>query len=145
MIKTCVIFGVFLLSTAAYADTNPFRIVAHEVRDTGSAMIHDTRFAVVSWTYVGAYAADEVTTAKVFSRCPGCYETGPLANHSRSMGRIAGEWGAVTFANIVISHVWRAHVHNRFLNGLWAGGMAYQTEEHIAQVPQNMSWPPPRP
>jgi hypothetical protein len=112
---------------------------AKEAEHTFANMVHfrDKTFALAGWLYVGAYAADMITTQQTFNRCPVCVEGGSLANGQRSVGKLSLEWGAVGAANLVIAHAWKTHVHKRFLHALWATGLAYEGTNHVRAAYHN--------
>src|SRR4029077_18413049 len=60
----------------------PLRVVGSTLVDM--VTFRDKTFAVAAWSYVGAYAADMITTRSVFQRCPTCFEVGALFHGSRS-------------------------------------------------------------
>jgi hypothetical protein len=92
-------------STVAKVLLAPLR----EARSTLVDMVtfRDKTFAVAAWLYVGAYAADMISTHSAFQHCPACVENGGLLNGSRSAGKVSLVWGGITTANLVAAHEWK--------------------------------------
>jgi hypothetical protein len=80
-----------------------------EVRSTFVDMVtfRDKAFAVAAWAYVGAYAADMISTRTALQRCSDCFENGALFHGSRSAIHISLAWGGFTATNLLAAHAWK--------------------------------------
>ncbi len=96
-----------------------------EARSTFVDMVtfRDKTFAVAAWAYVGAYAADMISTRSVFERCATCVENGGLLNGSRSAGRVSLVWGGITTANLIAAHDWKRKARDPE-RWAWPAGLA---------------------
>jgi hypothetical protein len=113
-----------------------------EVRSTLVDMVtfRDKTFAVAAWSYVGAYAADMISTHYAFQRCPACIEGGGLFNGSRSVGKISFAWGGVTMANVVAAHAWKRSARDPE-RWAWPAGLAVFGTMHAREAYLNSCRP----
>jgi hypothetical protein len=56
-------------------------------------------------------------------------------------GKIAAAWGAVTVANIALSHTWKRHIKNRFLKRIWPAALLGFAGSHANAAAHNFSLP----
>ena len=110
-----------------------FMAPVREFKSTAIDMItcRDRLFCAAAWSYVGAYAADMITTERVFNRCPTCIEGGPMFTDSRAAGSIAAAWGGVTITNLTFTHFWKRKMKEPVLHQMWPAGLIYQGANHV--------------
>src|SRR5258705_13287539 len=141
MIKSSILVLLICLSACnASARTNPFRVVAHEVSSTGSAMIHDKEFRIVAWTLVAAFAADSASTVHIHSICSTCLERGGFFNGTQNDVGISLAWGGVAAANLVLAHRLKEHGAPRWM---WPAPLVIGTIGHARAAAGNSAWSNP--
>jgi hypothetical protein len=103
-----------------------------EARATFVDMVtfRDKTFAVAAWAYVGAYAADMISTRTALQGYLDCFENGVLFHGSRSAMHISLAWGGFTTANLLTAHAWKREAPG-LERWAWPAGLALFGSIHV--------------